>query len=311
VAARPYWKGYLKLSLVSCPIALYSTASGSERIAFRQINKKTGNRLRQQLVDDVTREPVESEDKGRGFEYAKNSYLPVEDEELDAIKIESSHTIEIDSFVPREQIDERFFDSPYYIVPDDKIGVEAFAVIREAMRDKKMAALARVVLAKRKHVVMLQPWDKGIMATTLRYPYEIRDSKDYFDAIPDVKIASDMLKLAEHIVEGKRGDFNPSQFVDHYEEAVIEMIKRKRAGLPAEPQKVSANAPNVVSLMDALRQSVAEDRGAKAPAAKSPPKKGRKRVAGQGEMLLPIAGKKAKEEVRPPARTASRQKKAG
>ena len=225
--ARPYWKGYLKLSLVSCPIALYTGTSSTERVSFRQINKKTGNRLRQQLVDEVTREPVEGEDKGRGYEYAKNAYIPVDDDELDAIAIESNHTIEIDSFVPREQIDERYLDSPYYITPDGQVGQDAFAVIREAMRGKDMVALGRVVLAKRERVIMLQPWDKGLMATTLRYPYEIRDAKEYFDDIPDVKVEPDMLKLAQHILQSKATDFDPSQFVDHYEEAVVDMLKKK------------------------------------------------------------------------------------
>jgi DNA end-binding protein Ku len=311
MAARPYWRGYLKLSLVSCPIALYPAASSSERIAFRQINKKTGNRLRQQMIDDVTREPVESEDRGRGYEYAKNTYLPIDDEELEALRIDSSQTIEIDRFVPRARIDERYFESPYYIAPDDKVAQEAFAVVREAMRDKKMVALARVVLAKHEHVIMLQPWGKGLMGTTLRYPYEIRDEKTIFDEIPDVKVPADMLKLADHIVESKKGDFDPSQFVDQYEEAVVELIRRKRAALPAQPQRISETAPNVVSLMDALRRSLAEEKGAKAPAAKSAPKKGSKRVAGQTEMLLPIAGKKEKEVAKPVARTGSRQKKAG
>jgi DNA end-binding protein Ku len=306
MAARPYWRGYLKLSLVSCPIALYSATSSSERIAFRQINKKSGNRLRQQLVDEVTREPVESEDKGRGYEVAKNTYLPIDDDELEALKIDSSQTIDIDSFVPRAQIDERYFESPYYIAPDDKVAQEAFAVVREAMRDKKMVALARVVLAKREHVMMLQPWGKGLMGTTLRYAYEIRDEKPIFDEIPDMKVLADMLKLADHIVERKLGGFDPSQFVDHYEEAVIELIRRKRAGLPAEPQKVSPAAPNVVSLMDALRRSLAES--GQAPAAtKSAAKKGSKRISGQGEMLLAIEGKKPKEEAKP-VRTSARRK---
>ena len=147
--ARPYWKGYLKLSLVSCPIVLYTGTSSSERVQFRQINKKTGNRLRQQLIDEVTREPVEGEDKGRGYEYAKSAYIPVENDELDAIAIESNHTVEIDSFVPRQQIDERYLDSTYYVIPEGQAGQDAFAVIREAMRGKAMAALGRVVLAKR------------------------------------------------------------------------------------------------------------------------------------------------------------------
>src|ERR1700726_172949 len=155
-ASRPYWKGYLKLSLVSCPIALYTASASSERVSFRQVNKKTGNRLRQQLVDDVTRESVEAADKGRGYEVAKNTFIPIDDEELDAIAIESTHTIEIDSFVPRAQIDERYFESPNYIMPHDRVGQEAFAVIREAMRSENMAALGRVVLAKRERVIMLQ-----------------------------------------------------------------------------------------------------------------------------------------------------------
>jgi DNA end-binding protein Ku len=304
---RPYWKGYLKLALVSCPIALYTGTSSTERVSFRQISKKTGNRLRQQLVDEVTREPVENQDKGRGYEYAKGAYIQVEDDELDAVAIESNHTIEIDSFVPREQVDERYLDSPYYIIPDDQVGQEAFAVIREAMRGKGMVALARVVLAKRERVIMLQPWDKGLMATTLRYPYEIRDTKEYFDDLPAMKIPPDMLKLAQHILQNKAADFDPSQFVDHYEEAVVDMLKKKQAGTPAPRERASARPQNVVNLMDALRRSIVEEKRAPASA-----KKGRKRIEGQAEMLLPIAGKKGKEvTAKPVAKPTARQKKAG
>jgi DNA end-binding protein Ku len=303
---RPYWKGYLKLALVSCPIALYTASSSSERVSFRQINKKTGNRLRQQLVDEVTREPVENEDKGRGYEYAKGAYIEVDDDELDAIAVESNHTIEIDSFVPRAQIDERYLDSPYYIIPDDQVGQEAFAVIRDAMRGKGMVALARVVLAKRERVIMLQPWDKGLMGTTLRYPYELRDAKEYFDDMPNVKVAPDMLKLAEHILETKEADFDPAQFVDHYEEAVVDMLKKKQAGLATPKGKAVEPPRNVINLMDALKKSLAADKGARPQA-----KKGKKRIEGQREMLLPIAGKKGKEAAKPVARTAVRQKKAG
>jgi len=185
----------------------FAGTSSTERVSFRQINKKTGNRLRQQLVDEVTREPVEGADKGRGYEYAKNTYIPVDDDELDAIAIESNHSIEIDSFVPRAQIDERYLDSPYYITPDGQVGQDAFAVIREAMRGKGMVALARVVLAKRERVITLQPWDRGLMGTTLRYPYEMRDAKEYFDDLPNLKVAPDMLKLAEHILQSKAADF--------------------------------------------------------------------------------------------------------
>ena len=300
--ARPHWKGYLKLSLVSCPIALYTGTSATERVSFRQINKKTGNRLRQQLVDEVTREPVEGPDKGRGYEYAKNAYLPVDDDELDAIAIESNHTIEIDSFVPRDQIDERYLDTPYYIAPNDQAGLEVFAVIREAMRGKSMVALGRVVLSKRERVIMLEPWDKGLMGTTLRYPYEVRDAKEYFGDVPEVKVEPEMLKLAEHILQNKATDFDPSQFVDHYEEAVVEMLKRKQAGLAVSREQAAPRTHNVVNLMDALRRSIAQDQ-----AASARPAKGRKRIDGQAEMLLPIAGKSkraaaAKSTVRPSAR---------
>ena len=306
-AARPYWKGYLKLSLVSCPIALYTGTSSTERVSFRQIHKKTGNRLRQQLVDEVTREPVESFDKGRGYEYAKNVYIPVDDDELDAIAIESNHTIEIDSFVPSEQIDERHLDSPYYIIPNDQVGQEAFAVIREAMRGKGMAALGRVVLGKRERAIMLQPWDKGLMGTTLRYPYEIRDAKEYFDDIPNIKLEPDMLKLAEQILQSKTTDFDPSQFVDHYEGAVVEMLKTKQAGMPVSRELAALPPQNVVNLMEALRRSITREQGASAPQ-----KKGRKRIEGQGEMLLPIPGKKGKERIAKPAeRPSARQKTVG
>jgi DNA end-binding protein Ku len=318
---RPYWKGYIKLALVSCPIALYTASSSSERVAFRQINKKTGNRVRQQLVDDATREPVEAADKGRGYEYAKNSYLMIEDEEIESIEVESNHMIEIDSFVPRSEIDERYLDSPYYIGPNDPVGQEAFAVIREAMRGKDMVALGRVVLAKRERVIMLQPWEKGLLGTTLRYPYEVRDSKDYFYDIPEVKIAPDMLTLAEHILKSKETKFDPSKFVDRYEQAVLQLLEKKQQGMPA-PKAAAFVAPtNVVSLMDALRKSIAEESktGAPAKTAAAPkPPKGKKPVPGQREMLLPIAGRKeepkveakpaAQPEAKPAVQPASRRK---
>jgi DNA end-binding protein Ku len=310
-APRPYWKGYLKLSLVSCPIALYTAATSTEKVSFRQINKKTGNRLRQQLVDDETREPVEAEDKGRGYEIAKNTYMLVEDEEIEAIAIESNHTIEIDRFVPRAQIDERYLDSPYYIAPNDEVGQEAFAVIREAMRGKDMVALARVVLSKRERVLMLQPWDKGVLATTLRYPYEVRGSEEYFEDIKDVKVAPDMLKLAEHILDSKAADFDPSEFVDHYEEAVVDLLKRKQAGMPVPKEKPAAPSSNVISLMDALKRSIADEKAA-APA-KKPAARGKRTAAkeealrSQPQFKLPIAGgKKEKAAARPAEKPAAK-----
>ena len=184
----------------------------------------------------------------------------MDDDELDALAIESKHTIEINSFVPREQIDERYLDSPYYITPDGQVGQDAFAVIREAMRGKDMVALGRVVLAKRERVIMLEPWDKGLMATTLRYPYEIRDAKEYFEDIPDVKVEPDMLKLAQHILQNKATDFDLSQFVDHYEEAVVELLRKKQAGLPVSREHAAPRPQNVANLMDALRRSIAGEK---------------------------------------------------
>ena len=268
MAPRPYWKGYLKLSLVSCSIALYPAASSSERVSFRQINKKTGNRLRQQLIDDVTRDVVPAEDKGRGYEVDKNVFIQVEDEELEALEVESNHTIEIDKFVPLDQIDERYHDSPYYVAPTDKVGQEAFAVIREAMKGKGMAAIGRIVLAKRERPIMLAPMGKGLRALTLRYPYEIRNEVEYFEDIPDVKISGEMLKLAEHIVVSKAGDFDPAEFKDHYEEAVVEMLRKKQAG--AVVRKGPAKAPAAKTggnVIDLLKRSLEMEkkRGRKAP----------------------------------------------
>jgi DNA end-binding protein Ku len=302
-ASRPYWKGYLKLSLVSCPIAFYTATAARKRISFRQINKKTGHRLRQQLVDDETREPVEAEDKGKGYEVAKNTFILIEDEELDALAIESSQTIEIDSFVPRVQIDERYLENPYYIVPNDQVGQEAFAVIREAMRDKSMAALGRVVLSKRERVIMLQPWERGLLGTTLHYAYELRDTKDYFDEIPELKVPKEMLQLAEHILETKAADFDPANFVDHYEEAVLDLLKQKQAGMPTPKPRPAEHAPNVINLMDALRRSLSEKEAAPTKGGKAAAPKGRKAKSPKPEDLraapqfkFPISGGKAKDK---------------
>jgi DNA end-binding protein Ku len=297
MAPRPYWKGYLKLSLVACPVSLFTATTGSERVSFRQINKQTGNRLRQQLIDEVTRDVVEGADKGRGYEVDKNVYIQVEDEELEALEIESNHTIDIDRFVPRSQIDERYHDSSYYIAPSDQVGREAFAVIREAMRGKDMVALGRIVLAKRERVIALQPWDKGLLGTTLRYAYEVRDAGEVFDEIPDTKIPKEMLQLAEHILESKAGDFDPSAFVDHYEEAVVDMLKQKQAGVAVPKQKAAAPASNVVNLMDALRKSIAAEKGA-APRDQGKKAKGKGKIDDlrrQPQFKFPIEGGKARQ----------------
>jgi DNA end-binding protein Ku len=260
--ARPFWKGYLKLSLVSCPIALFPASSSSERVSFRQINKKTGHRLKQQLVDSVTGELVESQDKGRGYEIGKDEYMPVEDEELDSLALESTHTIDIEKFVPRSEIDERYLDSPYYLTPENKVGQDAFAVIREAMRRKGMVGLGKVVISRRERIVMLEPFEQGLMATTLRYGYEVRDAKAYFEDIPSVKLPDEMVKLAEHILDTKAGHFDPAEFEDRYETAVVEMLKQKQAGMPPKKEAPVAALSTVINLMDALKRSIQQERPA-------------------------------------------------
>jgi DNA end-binding protein Ku len=269
MAPRPNWKGYLKLSLVSCPIALYPATSSAERVSFRQINKETGNRLRQQLVDEITREPVEAENKGRGYEVAKGQYIQIEDDEIDAIQVESTHTIDIEKFVPLSEIDVRYFDSPYYLIPNDQVGLDAFAVIRDAMASKKMVGVGRVVLQKRERPILLEPFGKGIRGMTLRYPYEVRSENEYFEDIPELKLAPDMLKLAEHIVDTKAGHFEPEEFVDHYEVELVELLKKKQAGVPAKKPTPAMPRPTGTNIFDLLRRSVeAETKGKKT---KAPP----------------------------------------
>jgi Ku protein len=256
MAPRANWKGYLRLSLVSCPIALYPASSDTEKVSFHRINKKTGNRLKQQLVDSESGDVVEREDIGRGYEIGKGEYLMVEDDELEKIKIESSHTIDIDSFVPRAEIDDRYMDSPYYIAPTDKVGQEAFAVIRDVIRDKGMVALGRVVLTRREHVIMLEAFDKGLLGTTLRYAYEVREAAGYFEEIPELKLPKEMKDLAAHIVDGKSAHFDPKSFEDHYETALVEMLRAKQAGRVVQAPKEETTPARVVNLMDALRASI-------------------------------------------------------
>ncbi len=268
MAPRPNWKGYLKLSLVSCSISLYPATSERERVSFNQINKTTGNRIRYRKVDAETGDEVENADIVKGYQVDKNVYITVEDDEIEALQVESSHTIEIDSFVPKKQLDERYYDSPYYIVPNDKVGQDAFAVIRDAMKAKGMVGLGRVVIAKRERPIILEPMGKGMRGVTLRYPYEIRDEKEYFAEIPDVKIPGEMLKLTEHIVDSKAGEFDPSKFVDEYEDAVVEMLKKKQAGKAVS--KVAARAParTTGNVIDLLKRSLEmEKKGGR----KSPP----------------------------------------
>jgi Ku protein len=256
MAARAYWKGSLKLSLVSCPVLLYPASTSADKTRFHMINKETGNRLKQQMVDTETGDVVEGEQKARGYELKKGEYVEVDKEELEAVQIESTHTIDIDSFVPAEEIDERYIDRPYYIVPDGKAGIDAFAVIRDAMKDKDRVALARIVLTNREHVMAIEPLGKGLLGTTLRYPYELRDESDFFDDIRSPKISKDMVELAGHILDTKAAHFDPSKFKDDYETALKALVRRKAAGKPIKAAEPEQRPSNVINLMDALKASL-------------------------------------------------------
>ena len=260
MAPRAYWKGYLKLSLVSCPIALYPATSEREKISFHQLNKKTGNRIKYRKVDADTGDEVETSDIIKGYEVGKGEYLELDPEELEAIAIESKRTIEIDEFVPKDEIDELYLGNPYYIVPDGEVGQQAFAVIREAISKEGMVAIGKVVFTSREHVIALEPRGKGLLGITLRYPYEVREEKDYFDDIPNEKVPKDMLELATHIVETKKSHFEPRKFEDQYEDALKELLKKKQSGEKIEAPR-EREPSKVINLMDALRRSVETERG--------------------------------------------------
>ena len=277
MAPRANWKGYLKLSLVSCSVALFPATTTRERVRFNIINRETGNRVRYEVVDADTGEEVAQEDRVKGYK-SGDKYVLLEEDELDEVALESTHTIDIESFVPRDEVDEIYLDESYYLVPDDKVGVEAFAVIREAMRAEGLVGLARVVLYRRERLLMLQPRGEGIAGTLLRYKNEVRDEADYFDDIPDVKVPKDMRDLAVHILKTKTAKFDPSKFEDRYEGALKKLIAAKQAGkeLPAAP---APEPSNVINLMDALRRSVKAERGGGTRDAGRRSKAARKRAA--------------------------------
>ena len=267
-ARRAYWKGYLKLSLVTCPVALYPASSQAEKTHFHQINRKTGHRLRQQMIDEVTGKAVDKDEKSRGYEVSKGKYVEIEPEEIKAIQVESTHTLDIEKFVPVNEIDRRYFDRPYYIVPDGKAGEEAFAVIRDAMKDKGRVALAKIVLTNRQHIMAIEPMGKILLGTLLRYDYEVRDAKELARSLPSPRIPKEMLSLASHILDTNAGHFDPSEFKDEFETELKKLVKRKAAGKPIEYEEPAERPSNVVDLMEALRQSV-QGRGRRAAALRS------------------------------------------
>ena len=328
MAPRANWKGFLRLSLVTCPVALYPATSDTEKVSFNQINRKTGHRIKYAKVDADTGEEVAAEDIMKGYKVDTDTYIEVSKDELEDIALESTRTIEIDEFVPKTDIDNRYLIRPYYLVPDGKVGHDAFAVIRETIRSMNKVAIGRLVLTNREHIIALEPLDKGLMGTLLRYPYEVRSEKEYFEDIQDVKITKDMLDLARHIVEQKSGSFEPGQFEDRYESALIELINQKRNGLPIA-KAAPKSSGNVINLMDALKRSLAGEKQSAPSAAKmtekatdkAKGKKPRKAAAGQREMLLPISGsgkraarqepKQDPKKAEKPARAPLRSKKAG
>jgi DNA end-binding protein Ku len=316
-AMRAYWKGYLKLSFVSCPIALYPATSAAERLSFRQINRRTGHRLKHKLVDSITGEAVVSSNKARGYEVGENEFLLVEDQVLERARTErpspgavelsvpsrrespptipsgpheqrkedvaaandgdeyeeeeaatiprlqTTRTIEIDHFLPSGQIDARYFEKPYYIVPREDIGQEAFAVIRDAMAREGVIGLARIVLSSRERPFLIEPVGTGLSGVTLRFAHEVRGEADYFSEIPQMKLPAEMMKLAQHIIRTKLGDFDRSMLEDHYRSALVRILQKKRPKRPAHAPAVKPARENVVNLMDALRRSIAADRPAK------------------------------------------------
>lgn len=312
MAPRANWKGFLRLSLVTCPVALYPATSDSEKISFNQLNRQTGHRIKYLKVDADTGDEVPSEDIVKGYQLEKDQFIEVTKEELEEIALESTRTIEIDEFVDRTDIDPRYLIRPYYLRPDGKVGHDAFAVIRETIREMDKVAIGRVVLTNREHIIALEPMDKGLVGTLLRYPYEVRSEAEYFDEIQDVKVTKDMLDLARHIVNQKARRFDPEKFEDHYETALVDLVNQKRAGKTIRP-KERPKGENVVDLMEALRKSVGSAAvGAKVQTKAAPKKTAktpRKAAAGQKEMLMPIAGKKPAKEPAAKKPAAGRQRK--
>jgi len=295
------------MALVTCPVALYPATSESEKISFNQLNRKTGHRIKYSKVDADTGEEVANEDIVKGYKVDTDTFVEVTKEELENVALESTRTIEIDEFVDRTEIDPRYLIRPYYLCPDGKVGHDAFAVIRETIREMGKVAIGRLVLTSREHIIALEAMDKGLIGTLLRYPYEVRDPAEYFDDIHDVKVTKDMLDLARHIVEQKSGNFDPDKFEDHYETALVDLINKKRSGKPITP-KERPRGENVVDLMDALRKSIGGDSAAP-PASKKPAKKQKKASAGQKEMLMQIPGKKPAKETAEKKPSAKPQRK--
>lgn len=304
MAGRSYWKGHLRLSLVSCAVALYPAVGTAHQLKCHTINRRTGNRINEEVVDSVTREPVPREDRVKGCEVAKDELVPIEEEELQHIRLESTHTLNIESFVVRSEVDERYLDKPYYLAPEDKVSREAFAVIRDAMREKNKAGLGRLVIARKERLALIEPFGKGMMATLLRAADEVRSPTATFEEIADFEAPADMRELAAQLIERNSGAFDPSRFEDRYEQALLALVRSKakpaaKAGKPAAGAGDAPAGSNVVSLMEALKRSISDEKAAAGKAA--PPR-------GAAAGAAPEAARKAspKASPKPSAKPAAR-----
>lgn len=258
MSPRAQWKGYLKFGEVSCAVALYAAVSTSERISFHTLNRETGNRVRREFIDSETEKPVSREDQVKGYELNKDDYIVLEPEEVAAAVPESDKVLHVQAFLACSDIDDVYFDRPYYLAPSAPAAGDAFALIREGMRAGKVAAIARTVLFRRLRTMMIRAHGKGLIATTLNFDYEVRSAKEAFEDVPDIRIKGEMLDLARHIIATKKGRFDASEFDDRYEAALADLVKAKIEGR-AIPQRKPAKVAEVTDLMKALRQSAGLD----------------------------------------------------
>jgi DNA end-binding protein Ku len=256
MAIRANWKGFLKLAELSCPVALYTASSTSDRIVFHRVNRRTGHAVHRQFVDAETGDPVDREDQVKGYETGRGDYVVLEPEEVAAATPESDKTLDVAGFLTCDAIDTVYFDRPYYLMPADRVASETFILFREGMRKQKVAAIARTVLFRRLRSVLIRPHDDGLIATTLHFDYEIPSAKAAFDDIPKLKIKGEMLDLARHIIATKQGRFDPSEFHDRYEAALVELVKAKQEGRKL-PKPSAVKPTRTDDLMEALRQSAA------------------------------------------------------
>jgi DNA end-binding protein Ku len=254
VAPRANWKGFLKVADLSCPVSLYTAVSTSEHLSLHVLNRATGHRVRRQFIDQETQKPVDAEDQVKGYEVSKGEYVVLEPAEIAAALPESDKTLSIEAFVPCNEIDDVYFDRPYYLAPSNPVAEQAFAVLREGMRAKEVAAIARTMLFRRARTLLIRPYETGLIATTLDFDYEGRSAKEAFAEIPMMKIKGEMRDLAIHIIKAKKGKFDPKEFEDRYEKALAAIVKAKLEGRPAQARKAPAQG-NVVDLMQALRES--------------------------------------------------------